>query len=180
MYRKFITTIAAASVALTALGAVPAFADNDRDLARALAAILGVAVVGSIIHDTNKKKRVHHSQHHYQPQYTPPRPRQDLYQPRPRQGHIQPQPRSNVQPHIQPRPLPRTVRRNLLPQQCLRSFDTRQGKVRMFPRSCLERHYSHLDRLPQNCATRIKTGQGRRIGWEAHCLRQEGYRLARR
>jgi hypothetical protein len=168
MYRKFITTIAAASVALTALGATPAFADRDDDLARALAAILGVAVIGSIIHDNKKKKKARHV------------PRQE-YQPVPKKPHVyRPHVQPRVQPHVDPKPLPRHVRRKLLPQHCLRSFDTRQGRVRMFPRRCLESNYSFINRLPAHCATRIKTDRGRRVGWEARCLRHEGYRLARR
>ncbi len=165
MYRSFITTIAAASVALTTLGAAPAFADRDNDLAHALAAIAGIAVVGALIHENKKKrKKVRHDQR-YDPQNTP----------RVHRPH-----RLHVQPHVDPRPLPRHVRRNLLPQNCLRDFRTRHGKVRMFPRRCLERNYSFINRLPDHCATRIKTDHGRRVGWEAHCLRQAGYRLARR
>ena len=45
MYRKFITTVAAASIALTALGSVPAVA-GERETANAIAAILGLAVAG--------------------------------------------------------------------------------------------------------------------------------------
>ena len=161
MYRKFITTIAAASVALTALGTTPAFADRDDDLGRALATILGVAVVGAIIHDKTKKKKAHHVQRReYQPTHTPPRVRDRTY--------------------VDPKPLPRKVRRKLLPQNCLRSFDTRRGTVRMFPRRCLERSYSFINRLPEHCATRVRTDRGRLGGWDARCLRQSGYQLARR
>lgn len=161
MYRKFISTIIAASVALTAFGAAPAFADRDDDLARALAAILGVAVIGSVINDHKKKKKAHRVQRReYQPAHNPPRVRDRGY--------------------VDPKPLPRKVRRKLLPPNCLRSFDTRRGTVRMFPRRCLERSYSFINRLPEHCATRIKTHRGKRMGWEAHCLRQSGYRLARR
>lgn len=160
MYRKFIATIVAAAVGLTALGASPAFADRDDDLARALAAVLGVAVIGSIIHDNRKKKKARHApRQQYQPAHNPPRVRDHG--------------------HIQPKPLPRKVRRKLLPQHCLRSFDTRRGTVRMFPRRCLERSYSFVHRLPGHCATQIRTHRGHRIGWEARCLRQSGYRLAR-
>lgn len=161
MYRTFISTIAAAAIALTAFGATPAFADRDRDLARALTAILGVAVIGTIIHDKKKKDRARRAtRRDYQPEYHPPR--------------------VHRRPQVDPRPLPRKVRRNLLPPHCLRSFKTRRGTVRMFPRRCLERSYSFINHLPEHCATRVKTDGGRRIGWEARCLRQAGYRLAHR
>lgn len=61
MYRRFIATITAASIALTTVGAMPAAA-GERDTARAIAAILGVAVIGSIIHENSKKKK--QVQHH--------------------------------------------------------------------------------------------------------------------
>jgi hypothetical protein len=156
MYRRFIATITAASIAITALGAVPAFA-GDRDAARALAAILGIAVVGKIIHDNNKKDRV---QTH--------RPRQQVHNP--------PRYQNN---RVQPRPVPQRVNRKLLPGQCLRSFNTRQGKVRMFGRRCLNNNYKFARRLPQQCLYVFNTNRGDRQGYDARCLRQNGYRLAR-
>lgn len=72
MSGKFISLIIAASVAVTGLTAAPAQA-SDRDLARALAAIAGVAVIGAVIHESNKKKkrkkeaaqRQHYNNHGY-------------------------------------------------------------------------------------------------------------------
>ena len=62
MYRKFIATVAAASIALTVLGALPAAA-GDRRTVNTIAAIVGLAVVGKIIHDRNdKKKQASHHQ----------------------------------------------------------------------------------------------------------------------
>ena len=176
MYRHFIATIAAASIAITAIGAVPAYA-GDRDTVRALAAILGVAVVGKIIHDNNKKKRayrqparVHNKPHataprHHTPRHDPPRAAKPRHDP----------PRYNPQP----RPLPRHVSRKLLPQECFRSFETRQGKIRMFGDRCLKRNFEHVNRLPQRCHYKFGTPNGQRSGYEARCLRDAGYRLAR-
>ncbi|MDF1726298.1 MAG: hypothetical protein P1U53_00985 [Sulfitobacter sp.] len=161
MYRRFIATIAAAAVALTALGSAPALA-NERDNARLLAAILGIAVVGKIIHDKNKDKdRVHQPAPRHKPQVQHHRPRQNAH-------------------GLQPRPLPRGYNRKLLPGNCLQSFDTRQGRVRMFGNRCLQRSYKFANRLPQHCVTRVRTHQGPRRGFEANCLRREGYSLARR
>ena len=58
MYRKFIATITAASIALTAAGASPVFA-GDRDTQRAIAALLGLAAVGIIIADNKKRDEQH-------------------------------------------------------------------------------------------------------------------------
>lgn len=150
MYRRFISTIAAASIALTTLGALPAFAD-DRDTARALAAILGLAIVGKVIHD-NKKKR---ASHHAAPRYNPP-----VYD-------------------VQPRPLPKRANRKLLPRKCFRTFENRRSKIRMFGNRCLQNNYAHAHRLPQHCFNRFRTYDGWRRGYEARCLRDAGYRLAR-
>lgn len=158
MYRRFIATIAAASIAITALGAAPARADN-KDLARALAAIAGIAIVGKIIHDKKKDKERAATRKYPAPVYEAPRVR----------------PR-----HVEPRPLPRQVRNNkLLPSQCFRSYDTRQGTVRMFGNRCLQNNFRHANRLPQHCKVRVKTHNGKRTGYQARCLRDAGYRLAR-
>ena len=155
MHRKFITFVTITALAITALGNTPAFA-GDRDGARALAAILGVAAIGAILHEKNKKKK-RKQVHHYQPKpsVTPPR-----YQPTP------------------PRPLPSRVNRKLLPQECFRSYDTHRGKVRMFGNRCLQRNFGFADRLPRHCLYVFDTPKGDRRGYEARCLRNQGYRLA--
>ncbi|QIE46357.1 hypothetical protein G5B38_12940 [Pseudohalocynthiibacter aestuariivivens] len=56
MSGKFISLILAASLAVTGMTAAPARAD-DKDIARALAAIAGIAIIGAAIHDNNKSKR---------------------------------------------------------------------------------------------------------------------------
>lgn len=62
MHRKFIATVAAASILITGFAAVPAQA-NQQDVGRALAAVLGLAIVGAVIHDSQKdKKKVQHAQ----------------------------------------------------------------------------------------------------------------------
>lgn len=169
MYRTFIATITAASIALTVLGATPVRA-GENDAAKAIAAILGLAVVGKIIHDRNdKKKRVNNHQQrpvHRTPDYNKPEYKKPAYQP-PR--YTQPK----------PRPLPDRVNRKLLPHQCLRSFNTHRGKVRMFGKRCLKRNYKFANRLPQQCQYIFDTPRGDRRGYEARCLRDRGFRLAR-
>ncbi len=158
MYRRFIATIAAASIAITAMGAAPARAD-DKDAARILAAILGIAVVGKIIHDNKKDKERVVTRRHNEPRV---------------------QPRRRHEPQVEPRPLPRHVRNNkLLPRQCFRSFETRRGTVRMFGRRCLQNNFRHANRLPEHCKVRIRTHNGKRTGYQARCMRDAGYRLAR-
>ena len=160
MYRRFIATIAAASIALTALGSAPAFADQDRT-AKAIATILGLAVVGTLIHEKRKDRKKQQNVYRPDPVHNPPSYRPPYYQ------------------DPQPRPLPDRVNRKLLPQQCFRSIDTRHGKVRMFGQRCLDRHYDYANRLPRECHYTFRTRDGERRGYEARCLRDHGYRLAR-
>ncbi|PVA10051.1 hypothetical protein DC366_10370 [Pelagivirga sediminicola] len=73
MAGKFISIVLAASVAVTGLTAAPARA-ADRDVARALAAIAGIAIVGAVIHDAQKNKRRAEARHHPRPVYKTHRP----------------------------------------------------------------------------------------------------------
>lgn len=156
MHRKFIATIVAAALAVTVIGNAPARA-NDNVLG-ALAAIAGIAIVGKVIHDHNKRKD-HHTPVTRQTYKTPV------------QSH------KNRVYDIKPRPLPKRANRKLLPGNCLRSADTRQGRVRYFGQRCLQHSNHSVSRLPHNCKVRVR-GQGH--GYEARCLRRNGYELARR
>ncbi len=158
MHRKFIATIAAASILITSFAAAPARANQD-DLGRALAALLGVAIVGTVIHEKKKKKK---QQVHVQPA-----PCHKIYKP------IQ------KRRHVEPHPLPRRVSEHLLPGRCLRSFEARRGNARIFGERCLERYYGFTHRLPQHCERRIRTDRVPRFGFGARCLRKHGYKLTR-
>jgi hypothetical protein len=163
MFAKFIATLAGAAMMITAAGARPVAAD-ERDLARALALIAGVAIVSKIISDNKQDKRDHvatrNNNQYQQHYYTPQRP-----------AYVEP---------IQPRPLPQKAQRKLLPGDCLRSYNTRDGRVRMFGQRCLQNQYRYVNRLPEHCAIRVRTSEGPRRGYEARCLRDQGYRLAHR
>ncbi|MEL7099264.1 MAG: hypothetical protein AAGM84_10590 [Pseudomonadota bacterium] len=148
MYRTFISLVAGAAIAITAIGASarPAAADSD-DVARALAALAAIAIIGAAINDSRDDHKVH-------------RPHQP----------------------VKPRPLPPRVieNRKLLPPNCLRTYQTRHGKVNAFGRGCLAHNYRHVNRLPQACTVRIRHNHGYARGYAARCLRQHGYRLAHR
>lgn len=164
LYPRLIGTVTAVAMALTTFNAAPAHADEQR-AARIAATILGIAVLGAIINDQKKDKKK----------------AQEIYrQPPPKQVYTRRE-NNNVQHrgYVQPRPLPQRVSRKQLPQDCLRSFDTRQGRAHIFERRCLERNYRAADRLPQNCAVALRTNDGTRAGYDARCLRRNGYSLAR-
>ena len=56
MHRKFIATVVATSILFTGFAAAPARA-NQEDVGRALAALRGIAIVGAVIHDSNKDNK---------------------------------------------------------------------------------------------------------------------------
>ncbi|MDF3350157.1 hypothetical protein HKX17_08275 [Sulfitobacter sp. KE34] len=194
MYRKFIATIAALSVAITAFGARPAAAD-EKEVLRTLAAIAGVAIVGKMIYDNNNKERkeretvtrrraapVYEAPRYYPTVSKRPHPRPYVNpRPAPRRGDwTRPERDRTTYPEREVRPLPERVDRKLLPQQCFRSYEGDEGKVMMFGEPCLEKNYSYADRLPRYCAKRVSTAEGARYGYDARCLRDSGYSLARR
>lgn len=146
---RLIATLTAAALTLTAFAA-PAAAERDRR-ADTLAAILGLAVVGAIIHDQTKDRKKSQSTHTRQ------------VEPKRLPRHVQPQ----------------RVNRKLLPQACFRSVNTHRGQVRMFGQRCLERNYRFTNHLPSQCYTRVRSFDSTRAGWGARCLRDHGYRLAR-
>lgn len=161
--KRFISAIAALSIGLTSLVAAPARA-GQYDTERALAALLGLAVIGAIVAEDRKDRR-----------------RDDNVSRRNtrvhdglRDGQLR------RQPSLEPRPLPSRVNRKLLPQRCLRSFDTDRGQARVFGARCLDRHYSYSNNLPQRCERRVRTDRGVRYGYGARCLSKFGYQMARR
>ncbi|MEP4195082.1 MAG: hypothetical protein ABJL99_05520 [Aliishimia sp.] len=153
-HKKFIGAVAAISILVTGVSASQADA-GSRDTERALAAILGLAVIGAIVAENRKDDR---------------REKEAVTR--------------NHRPVIQARPLPRDVQRKnnrrVLPQACLQSVETRRGNARYLGQRCLERNYRHVNSLPQNCQRRINTNHGSRNGYAFQCLRQNGYTLARR
>lgn len=152
-YRHFIALVVISAIAITGFSAAPARAGQD-DLNKALAALAGLALLGAVIHharDDDKKERRRVIDRRYDP-YDPPISR----------------------------PLPRRVERKILPQQCLRSVDARDGRLQVFGRRCLKRNYSYADSLPGKCKRRFRGKGEKRVGYEARCLRREGYALARR
>lgn len=148
MSRKFIALIAGTAIALTTFSA-PARADSD-DAAKALAALLGLVVVGKIISDRNDDKRYN--------------------------VHKAPRP---IQPGPKPRPLPPQVNKKLLPQHCFRTFNAQHRQVRGFGAYCLQRNYRFAHTLPRRCAVQVQTRRGWGWAYGARCLNERGYRLAR-
>ena len=154
MHRQFIAVITATSIAITAFAAQPARA-GDEDVARALAAIAGIAILGAAIKSSRDKDKDRAVQHSY-----PAKPK--------------------VHRHVQPRPLPKRVNRKLLPQHCLHNFRDRHGSFPAFGRNCLSKNYAFTNSLPQRCARSVRANRGHHTVYGARCLSRNGFQLARR
>lgn len=145
--KKFIATIAAAAIAVTGLSTAPARAGDD-DAAAAIAAILGLAVIGAVIADKRKDKKE----------------RREVIQ-RPLPKPVKPLPR-RVSRKLLPQQCLRSFhtdrgqRRifgqrclhrnygfvNSLPRQCHREFYTDRGWRQGYGARCLNRHGYQLAR----------------------------------
>ena len=164
MTRKFIAAVAGAALAVTAIGALPARADEN--LARALAAIVGVAIVGKVISDSLDDDDRTVSRNRYEDH--------NMYWQHDRH------PADTVSRRVEPRPLARHDRRYLLPGDCLRSWTSRGERYRVFGKACLERNYKYTDSLPRSCEVKLRVNNKKRRGYDARCLRRAGYQMARR
>lgn len=158
MHRLSLSAIAAVSIILSTLHAPVAHAD-DRDLARLLAGIAALAIIGKAIHDRNDDRQVTRND--------------DRYRPIPHRDQ------SRGPQVITPRPLPQSVARKSLPRQCLRQVQTRNGNVRRaFGARCLDRNFRYSNQLPRQCARQVETQRGWRWMYGARCLRNNGYQIA--
>ena len=66
-------------------------------------------------------------------------------------------------------------RRKLLPKRCVNTFQTDQGRVRLFTRNCISRHHIHTVNFPYHCERDVMTNQGFRSGWAVWCMRNKGF-----
>jgi len=148
MHRKFIALIITATIAITGFSAAPARADAD-DLAKALAGIAALAIIGKASHDRRDRDEVNKRQHVHR-------------------DH-----------KLKPRPLPKRAARNALPAQCLRQAESDRGQIRVFGARCLERNYRFANQLPRGCTERVWTQRGWRWAYGARCLRRQGFEVAR-
>jgi hypothetical protein len=173
--------VVAVAVAITIVGQRPARADED--LFRALAVVAGVAVVGKVLSDRaarderredkrkakKKKAKAVATRRYDAAPYDSWRP---VARPDWRYGQ--------EYQRVEPRPLPRNVKRKLLPGDCLRSYKTWDGRQRVFSDRCLRENFAYARNLPRDCKVSFRVRGDLRRGYDARCLRDEGYQLARR
>lgn len=147
MFKTLIAPVVAASLAFTPMAATPARAGDD-DVAKALAGIALLAIIGSAVaSDGRAPATVTHPPKYHPPQYHPPKP---------------------VTP-------PRPVLKRKLPAQC-REVLRHGGQQRTYyGKACLERTLNRVARLPDNCRTVVNVfGRNRQV-YLGSCLRRAGW-----
>ena len=152
-HRRFIGMIVSAAIAVTAVS-TPARADVN-DYGKILAGVALLAIIGKAIDDDQKSRHVTRNTYH-QHYNQPNRP-------------------------VRPKPLPPQVSRYDLPGQCLKTFRVNgRDSVQLFGRKCLEQNYGNTNALPYACQYQFSTANRSQTGYEPLCLRERGYRVARR
>ena len=192
LHKKFIGGVAAAAIAITSISAATTAQAGDRDTEKALAALLGLAVIGAVIADKKKDDRAVTSTRDGRVYHTHRNGTQHSHRggaERHRHGYGNGHGQVIFDRHghrhghvttVRPRPLPRRVERPALPQECLRQFRTDRGPWRIYTQRCMNRSYKQVNALPRACERVVRTDRGRRVGWGAQCLHERGYRMARR
>lgn len=137
--KRFIATIAAIAIAVTSFSAVPARAGDD-EAAAAIAAILGLAVIGAVIADKRKDKKKVTVKEPRHPRPLPPRvgrkilPQQCLRSFRTDRGAARIFGQRCLQRHYK--------HVHSLPQRCHREVYTDRGWRQGFGARCLN-HYGY-------------------------------------
>ncbi|MBA96061.1 MAG: hypothetical protein COB29_04165 [Sulfitobacter sp.] len=191
MHRRFIAIIVASAIAVTAATVSPAIAGSkERDLARIAAGVLGVAIIGKLIHDNNKRKEAR--QQAVTRQYADPVP---VYR-APRAKHrehvdrepVYRAPRAEHREHAKPAPVhrvPRAEQHHDHPQPKHRVPRVGTGnhiEPRPLPEAYRrQQNYSRVDEklLPQECFQSFDTRSGRVLMFGERCL-QQNYQYANR
>ncbi len=156
--RTLMVPLLASALILNPMTTRPALAgsgDND-DVGALLAALLGLAVVGTIVSNADRS-----------PRHVAPPPNIRVDKPRKPRRHV-----------VDDRWMHPKYR---LPNKCLRTFKTQFGKKRYWARNCLNNRYGYVKSLPRACrdtvVIRNKNGiwVPRKI-YHPRCLKEAGYR----
>lgn len=149
MTRRLMSTILAASLALTSFTATPVRAADSGEIGRLLLGAGALFIIGSALSNNtssgNSSREV--TRHNYPPVT--------------RNRYVEPY---KVKP-----------RYKVVPSSCLRESYSNHGKVRYFGSRCLQQNMRHSAGLPGACLMSVRTDRGWRQGYDPRCLRQYGY-----
>ncbi|WP_380055801.1 hypothetical protein ACFE33_01185 [Falsihalocynthiibacter sp. SS001] len=146
MLKKLCTFALVICLALPSTSA-PAHASDD--LKKILAALATMAVIGMAANELKSDPVV-------VPQPTP--------QPKPKPKPQKP-PYGNAYGHYKK-----------LPNQCLHTFNTSEGRATYFKQKCMKDNYKYAKRLPQQCLRTVWTEDGKRSLFSPACLNNWGFR----
>lgn len=158
-HRKFIAMIVAASIAITGFSAAPARADED--VAKFIAGMALLGILGAAINDARKDDRGHVTRTYKPPHNHGHAPRHHTHNRH--GGHV--------------KPLPPRVRRYDLPAHCVRYFPRYSRNYPLAGKGCLDRSYGKTHALPKACRVTFWNGRQHRTGFKPRCLKQHGYRM---
>ncbi|MFT5064703.1 MAG: hypothetical protein ACJAXK_001424 [Yoonia sp.] len=150
----FKTLIAGATALSLTFSPASAQGLDEDQIGRIIFGLFATAAIAKIIKDNNRPAQAN-----------------GWTQPTPLVDHVAPAPRHPATPRNG---------RKVLPQRCAQAFHTYQGRVRMFTRSCIARHYRHGANFPRACEQDVMTRDGFRTGWAVRCMRNAGFRTNRR
>ena len=164
--RRFIATIAAGATAfalMTAAAAVPARASGSDDLAKALAAVAAIAIIGAAVNDNRKDKAKVHAQHQF-PQQMHRRDRDvDRWGAPDRRHHDKPSRGYKA-------------RAVTLPANCAVEVGGRHGVQTAYIGRCLQR--SGIERnLPRRCEMPVRLRGKRTTAYDEGCMIGAGFRV---
>lgn len=188
MSRKFITSVLAASLAITSVSAVPARADGD-DLVKFLAGATALVIIGNALDNDRDRSsrdsgryddRRDRDGRHDDRGGRVSRDHDDRY----RHGYGRDE-RPKVyfdRRHDEraTRDVNKRFQRNVLPSQCKDSFWTPEGTRSYMEGHCLSRNYSYSGELPKQCRITVMDKNRKKSGYSISCLQNRGYRVAGR
>ena len=167
MARKFIATILAAALAISAFS-LPARAASEKDIIKLLAGAAAIAIIGKAIKDGRDREREAVTRQRTQtvrPQYVRPGYRNDRGR-----GHAHDRNRHD-------RGYVDQTRRMVIPSSCKVRVGTRAGTLDGYDYRCLQRNVSFADRLPGRCVVAADATRGPRFVYSSRCLAGEGFVL---
>lgn len=160
MYKSLIAGITALSLTMATAPSTQAQGLTEEQIGQLLFGLVATVAVGSIINNRQSKPE----------KIETPKPHSWSPKPRTPRNLMQ-----GAQQNWQPQRPQRDYPRRDVPAQCLTTYETRQGKARIFARGCMSENYRHFADLPRSCAVRIMTHSGPKGGWDPQCLRTAGY-----
>ncbi|MGR3321846.1 MAG: hypothetical protein ACU0DK_07940 [Pseudooceanicola sp.] len=160
MARKFISTILAASLAITAVS-LPAKARANDDIVKFLAGATALVIIGKAIENNRAKADVRRD---HQPRYVQPQRHDRKWK------HHRDQDRNRWHRD-------RDNRRISLPASCRVNLRTPSGTISGYGYRCIQQNPRLARAIPGQCVTATRAYRGPRFIYSDRCLARAGYRV---